>query len=377
MQLDLGRLHADASLHSGGRPREKAFAGGQYCRMLCGDGRREDRLRLLTVVAAVSSAHQATLTGGSMIRQVKILAILLVLFIAGVGTAHAQATRTWVSGVGDDANPCSRTAPCKTFAGAISKTAPKGVISILDPGGYGAVTITKSITIDGGGIKGSVLNAGTNGVVVNAGATDIVRLRDISIDGGGSGVNGVRFISGGALILDNVKINDMSGGSGILFSPNTSARLVVSSSVISNNTGGMGIYVLPGSGGSARVSISGTTISNNAGGVRIEDKSVVSIQNSTISSNSGNGIAANSISQPVEVTIDNSQITNNGVGVAGAAGVKSNGGLASVIISGNTITGNENGLAVSNGADIMSFGSNRVTANENSDGSPTGTLSTR
>ena len=68
--------------------------------------------------------------------------------------AHAQATRTWVSGVGDDANPCSRTAPCKTFAGAISKTAAGGEINVLDPGGFGAVTITKSITISSRGLRG-------------------------------------------------------------------------------------------------------------------------------------------------------------------------------------------------------------------------------
>src|SRR5882762_1005645 len=86
--------------------------------------------------------------------------------------AHAQATRTWVSGVGDDANPCSRTAPCKTFAGAISKTAAGGEIDALDPGGYGTVTITKGITIDGGGGQvASVLAAGVNGIIVNAPAT--------------------------------------------------------------------------------------------------------------------------------------------------------------------------------------------------------------
>jgi hypothetical protein len=86
--------------------------------------------------------------------------------------AHAQATRTWVSGVGDDANPCSRTAPCKTFAGAIAKTAPGGEIDALDPGGFGALTITKSITIDGGGGQvASALVAGTNGFVVAAGST--------------------------------------------------------------------------------------------------------------------------------------------------------------------------------------------------------------
>src|SRR5215203_3402572 len=81
--------------------------------------------------------------------------------------AHAQATRTWVSGVGDDANPCSRTAPCKTFAGAISKTAAGGEIDCLDPGGFGAVTIIKPITIDCIGTLGSILAAGTNGVIIS------------------------------------------------------------------------------------------------------------------------------------------------------------------------------------------------------------------
>src|SRR3954470_976340 len=116
--------------------------------------------------------------------------------------ASAQATRTWVSGVGDDVNPCSRTAPCKTFAGAISKTAAGGEISVLDPGGFGGVTITKSITIDGGTGAGlaSILASGINGVVVNAGANDIVILRNLSINGAGlaagTGVNGIRFLNG-------------------------------------------------------------------------------------------------------------------------------------------------------------------------------------
>src|SRR5207247_3703656 len=89
-----------------------------------------------------------------------------------VAPANAQATRTWVSGVGDDANPCSRTAPCRTFAGAISKTAAGGEINALDPGGFGAVTITKSIIIDGGNMLAGVLVSGTNGIVVSAAPTD-------------------------------------------------------------------------------------------------------------------------------------------------------------------------------------------------------------
>src|ERR1700749_2875396 len=104
------------------------------------------------------------------------LGILGLALVLGLHTApaQAQATRTFVSGVGDDANPCSRTAPCKTFAGAISKTAPAGEINVLDPGGFGAVTITKSITISSVGTEAGVLVSGTNGVIVAAGPTDTV-----------------------------------------------------------------------------------------------------------------------------------------------------------------------------------------------------------
>src|SRR3982750_954931 len=101
-------------------------------------------------------------------------AVGMVLPFVGSAPAHAQATRTWVSGVGDDANPCSRTAPCKTFAGAISKTAAAGEINCLDPGGFGGVTITKSITISSEGFEAGVLVSGTNAIIVNAGATDRV-----------------------------------------------------------------------------------------------------------------------------------------------------------------------------------------------------------
>jgi len=132
--------------------------------------------------------------------------LVLAWLVAGTSTASAQATRTWVSGVGDDANPCSRTAPCKTFAGAISKTAAGGEISVLDPGGYGAVTITKSITISGVGTQASILGSGTNGVVINVTATDVVTLRHLQINGAGTGLNGIRFIQGGTLVVEDVRV---------------------------------------------------------------------------------------------------------------------------------------------------------------------------
>src|SRR3954470_16444431 len=117
----------------------------------------------------------------------------------------AQATRTWVSGVGDDVNPCSRTAPCKTFAGAISKTAAGGEINCLDPGGFGAVTINKAMTIDCHYTEGGVL-AGGNGIVVNALSTDAVFLRGLDIFGVNPPTHGVRFLAGGALHIEDCVI---------------------------------------------------------------------------------------------------------------------------------------------------------------------------
>src|SRR3954465_6639267 len=140
-------------------------------------------------------------------RTMKVLTVVLLW----AGLAGAQASRTWVSGVGDDVNPCSRTAPCKTFAGAISKTAAGGEIDALDPAGYGALTITKGITIDGGGGQvASILVAGTNGVLVQAPATATVILRNLRLNGisGGTngGLNGVRFLQGQQLVIENCEI---------------------------------------------------------------------------------------------------------------------------------------------------------------------------
>src|SRR5882762_8950790 len=128
------------------------------------------------------------LSGGE--RTVRRLSVIIAILICLTSlSAFAQATRTWVSGVGDDVNPCSRTAPCKTFAGAISKTAAGGEINVLDPGGFGAVTITKSITISSEGFEAGVLVSGTNGIIVNAAATDTIILRGLDIEGLGTGLD--------------------------------------------------------------------------------------------------------------------------------------------------------------------------------------------
>ena len=138
---------------------------------------------------------------------------VLIIGLACSTMAQAQATRTWVSGVGDDANPCSRTAPCKTFAGAISKTAAGGEISVLDPGGFGAVTITKAITIDGEGTLAGLLNATVNGIIINAGVNDVVHIRNVLINGTSGaniGLNGIRYLAGKSVVVENCMISGFS-----------------------------------------------------------------------------------------------------------------------------------------------------------------------
>jgi hypothetical protein len=161
--------------------------------------------------------------------------------------ANAQATRTWVSGVGDDANPCSRTAPCKTFAGSISKTAPGGEINCLDPGGFGALTITKAISIIcGENGESGVLVSGTNGIVVQAGSTDHVILQGIDFEGLGTGLNGVLFNSGLALEIISCTIHDFTQNGVNVASSTAGARVLIKDTNISSNTGGVNVQ---GAGG--------------------------------------------------------------------------------------------------------------------------------
>ena len=168
--------------------------------------------------------------------------------IVSAAPANAQATRTWVSGVGDDANPCSRTAPCKTFAGAISKTAAGGEINCLDPGGFGAVTITKSITIVCDYTEAGVLVSGTNAIIVNLPlATDSVTLKGLDIEGLGTGINGITFIQQGTLHVHKVQVRGFrNGGSAINFAPTigTAELFTADSYITDNGNSGMTAAVL-------------------------------------------------------------------------------------------------------------------------------------
>ena len=294
------------------------------------------------------------------------LKILIALgMTAFASPSLAQATRTWVSGVGDDANPCSRTAPCKTFAGAISKTASGGEINCLDPGGFGAVTITKSITLDCTGTMGSILNSGTNGIIVNDSVTASpntieVLVRGLSIDGAGTiaGINGVRFISGRSLVLQDVFIQNETGQNGIVIEPSGAAEFYAENVTVTD--GATGILLQPlGASGSVNAVLRNVRVQNNSShGLFVSPKATATIDRSAFSGNS-NGVVANaSGANPAIVMLNDSVVSGNSI-----AGVRSNGASARVRVANSVITANQAGLTILNGGILNTYGNNRVDGN--------------
>lgn len=254
---------------------------------------------------------------------VKVLAFALL----GASLAYGQATRTWVSGVGDDANPCSRTAPCKTFAGAISKTAPAGEIDALDPGGFGALTITKAITLDGGGGQvASVLVAGTNGIVVAAGSGDFVIIRNMRLDGlqgsGNAGLSGIRFISGKTLNIENSTIFGFSVNCiDIALNQNTSAIVHIVNSVTANCAGD-GIKATNAQTPAVQVGIDHTQVmGSGTNGIESAQHSHLVVNNSLVEHAVTSGmVAGDATSNDAVITAEHSDSSFNINGVAATAG---------------------------------------------------------
>ena len=288
------------------------------------------------------------------------LLALVVLTLGITSLANAQATRTWVSGVGDDANPCSRTAPCKTFAGAISKTAAQGEISVLDPGGFGALTVTKAITINGDGTLAGILSASVSGIIVNAGANDVVYIRNLSINGAGTGLNGIRWLAGKALHVENCNIygignNSAGNGFGIVANLGaTGGNLFVKDTNIKTcAVAGISVQTSVGfvAGVLDRVRLeglpTGLIIGNNAF-ISVRD-SVINLSTATGVSISGSGGATGSF--------DNVMINNNPTGINVGAGALLN--LSSCTLESNT-------TAISSAApqaNLRSSGNNRLLGN--------------
>jgi hypothetical protein len=282
-------------------------------------------------------------------RRIALLAItagFLTPLLASV-PAHAQATRTWVSGVGDDVNPCSRTAPCKTFAGAISKTATAGEINCLDPGGFGTVTITKSMTLNCIGTLGSILASGVPGITMNATAAGSkIHIRGLQINGvvGGTavpGTIGVRILAAQEVSIEDTVITQFSQQGVIDSRTGGGTKLIIVNSTVSSNSGN-GIVALGAA--TNNVAIDNVNVLDNAGGLATATGNNVAVKRSVFSGNSGAGVEADLGGQ---VTVDNSLISNNGIGLQGA-GVK---------VSNSDIVFNTNAFS---GA-VITFGNNRIT----------------
>ena len=274
-------------------------------------------------------------------------------------SVSGQATRTWVSGVGDDANPCSRTAPCKTFAGAISKTLAAGEIDALDPGGWGAVTITKAITIDGGSWTGGILNSGTNGVNINAGSSDVVVLRNLVINGAGTGLRGISVVGGGTVRLENVTISGMTTACMSLSSSGT--VLSVRGSIF-RSCGSSGQGLAAGSVPAQQtIDVDGLEIEETATGLSL-GSNVSGIFRRLNIHNTLLGVLADATSAGCTVSIHDSRISHNSIGIQTLSG------SPTVRLSDDIITVNNTGLQLGGGT-IVSFGNNVISFN-GIDGAP-------
>lgn len=284
---------------------------------------------------------------------------VFVLILSFASLSFGQATRTWVSGVGDDANPCSRTAPCKTFAGAISKTAAGGTINVLDPGAYGAVTVTKSITIEADGDFAGILASGTNGVVINAGAGDNVVLRNIKIDGIGTGLSGVRLLNAGTLMIDSCTITDFADFA-VDIATTSATKVTIRNSVLrraGNSLTEALVRAQPTAPGTIFLNIQGSTMVANKSGLRVSGAVKFGIRDTTLTGGDSQGIIVTNTADITAGWLNNVQISDF------PAGITVSGANSSVRVTDSMITNNGTGLVSSSSGQIITLGDNRVVGN--------------
>ncbi len=307
---------------------------------------------------------------------------LVVFTLAASSVARSQSIRTWVSMTGNNANACTFTAPCQTFAGALAKTDTNGEINLVGPGTYGTVTITKSITIDGGGYLGGIIaNGGATGITINitsaADTRKTVRLRGLSLNGadsaGNDGIYGIRITAADKVyiedtLIDNFDVTGGTNGRGISDERTIGGKLFVTNTVI-RNSGSIAVVIYPNSGSTQitavldHVTLEGSTLS----GVYAGPGSHVTIKDSNITGNGNAGVQADSGSGTTEVMIERSVISHNNFGIYSGPGTPV------VRMSETTVTANNTGLQVFGGT-IYTFGNCRIAGNAAGNGPPSGNL---
>jgi len=295
----------------------------------------------------------------------------LVALALNAAPSHAQQARSFVSGLGSDSNApnCVRTAPCRTFQVAHDNTLANGEISVLDGGSYGSVTITKNISIinDGVGEAGALVSGGATGITINAGATDAVTLRGLTIKGiGFGGGNGILFHTGRSLALENCVIRNMTGtsplGIGVVFEAATTTSYAVTNTTVTDNQN-WGIIVAPlgGSGIVVSAVLNGVSLYNNQFGFAINGSNAsntslvtATITNSVAGNNMSGFVAASSSGQAsTSILLTNSVAAGNGVGLDAEGGFP-----ARILVGGSTLTSNNTNLVILNGAGVFTWGNN-------------------
>ena len=295
-------------------------------------------------------------------RKIALLFALLATALACLLPASpAQAQiRAFVAQTGNDANPCTFASPCKSAQHAHDVVAAGGEIRMLDPGGYGLLTITKSITIEGGGQGELATTAFTAAVTVNANASDKITIRGVVIEGFFSGQDGIRFNTGGSLSIQDCLIH-LFTGNGIKFTPSASSTLAVSNTVISDNDT-TGVFIQPGIGGNALAAFDRVDISNNrTRGLdvfgNINASVNVTISDSTVASNAQYGVGSTSSLGASAVMVKSSAIANNGIGLLAFAPA------AILRVTRSTITGNTTGFSTQAGGTLVSLNDNTLEGN--------------
>jgi hypothetical protein len=342
--------------------------------------------------AARRAGYDAGAVGNDRIEEENPMAKLtaassVVAMLAALGStavpAHAQLARTFVSATGSDANNCDRPTPCRTFQHAHDNTLAKGEITVLDPGGYGAVTITKAISIinDGVGEAGVLVSGGANGITVNALAGDAVSLRGLTIKGiGFGGGNGIVFTAGKSLTVENCVIRSHIGasplGNGIVFQPSADGSFAATDTLVADNQNS-GILVRPTGTGAVDAVVSRAEAYRNNNGIVIDGSQSTGTVKGALADSlvAGNafGLVVNSTTgqAATQVVATRMAVANNGTGVAvGLAAT------ASLRIGQSAITGNAHGWQIVTGGFLESYGDNMVDGNTADEG-PMSPISTK
>jgi hypothetical protein len=282
--------------------------------------------------------------------------------------AQAQ-TRVFVAAQGSDANPCTFALPCRSFQHAHDTVAAGGEIDVLDPAGYGAVTITKAISIQGHGFSGVSVPSGGTGIAIDAASTDAINLDGLLIEGGGVGANGIAFSSGRSLVVENCVVRKVTVEGLLVLSHSTTLQTVSVAHSLFTDAGDAGIAILSQSSGAITVAINRVGLYNNlVAGLAVNGTFGtgainVAVTDSVAANNAAAGNASGFLVKSTTGHSVSNLVLTRATAVGNDAGVLARGANATLWLAHSTITGNTAGYFAGTGGIILSYGDNYIDDN--------------